>query len=112
MAPSIVEVTCQPPIVGWLKVNTDGTANGSPGQAGGGGICRDSNGVFITCFVSYLEIQDTLYVELYSTMKTIHLASKRGWWTLWLDCDLRLVVDILNDAAHAPWKLQNEWLIC
>ncbi|KAF1875868.1 hypothetical protein Lal_00006499 [Lupinus albus] len=97
-------------MTGETKVNTDGAANGSPGQVGDGGIFRDSNGVFIVCFASYLEIQDALYAELYSAMKAIHMAYKRGWWTLWLECDSSLVVDIFNYAANAPWKLQNDCL--
>ncbi|KAF1892262.1 hypothetical protein Lal_00036624 [Lupinus albus] len=109
---SRVEVTWKPPRVGWIKVNTDGATNGSPGQAGGGGIFRDFNGVFIAFFASYLEIQDALYAKLYLAMKVIHMAYKRGWWNLWLECDCSLVVDIFNDVSNAPWKLQNEWLTC
>ncbi|KAF1884396.1 hypothetical protein Lal_00021684 [Lupinus albus] len=29
-----------------------------------------------------------------------------------LECDSTLVVDIFNEKFNAPWKLQNEWLIC
>ncbi|KAF1877237.1 hypothetical protein Lal_00012008 [Lupinus albus] len=107
MTPSIVEVIWQPPRVDWLKVNTNGAANGSLVPTGGSEIFRDSNGVFIACFASYLEIQDALYAELYSAMKVIHMAYKRGWWTLWLKCDSTLVVDIFNDVSNAHWKLQN-----
>ncbi|KAF1879894.1 hypothetical protein Lal_00022797 [Lupinus albus] len=61
-----------------LNVNTNGTANRSHGQGGGGGIFGNSNGVFITCFSRYLVIQYAFYAELYSAMKAIHMAYKRG----------------------------------
>lgn len=37
-APLIVEVQWIPPDLGWIKMNTDGAANGSPGMACCGGI--------------------------------------------------------------------------
>ncbi|KAF1877720.1 hypothetical protein Lal_00040438 [Lupinus albus] len=95
-----------------IKVNTDGAANGSPGQSGSGGIFRDSNGVFVACFASYLYIQDVLFAEMSLAMKAISMSSKRGWMNLWLKCDSTLVVDIFNGKSNAPWKLQNKWLIC
>ena len=37
---------CIPPL-NWVKLNSDGPSLGNPGQAGGGGLIRDSNGVWI-----------------------------------------------------------------
>lgn len=34
------------PSPGWIKVNTDGAAHGSPGVAASGGLFRDSRGQF------------------------------------------------------------------
>ncbi|KAK4852601.1 hypothetical protein QYF36_025365 [Acer negundo] len=33
------------PPVGWIKLNCDGSCRGNPGNTGGGGIIRDSNGM-------------------------------------------------------------------
>ncbi|KAF1878970.1 hypothetical protein Lal_00047642 [Lupinus albus] len=111
-APKIIEVCWQPPKVGWIKVNSDGAGNGLPGLVGGGGIFRDSNGVLLACFASYLHLQDALFAELFAAMKAIRISYKRGWWNLWLECDSTLVMDIFNSRSKAPWKLQNEWLLC
>ena len=43
-APRIISVTWYPPILGWTKVNTDGSAVGAPGCSGAGGIFRNSRG--------------------------------------------------------------------
>ncbi|KAF1876299.1 hypothetical protein Lal_00029646 [Lupinus albus] len=40
-APRIREVIWLAPIVGWIKINSDGAAHGAPGLAGGGCIFRD-----------------------------------------------------------------------
>ena len=39
--PSIIKVKWNNPPSGWIKVNTDGVTNGSPGLAGCGGICKE-----------------------------------------------------------------------
>nr|POE60184.1 putative ribonuclease h protein [Quercus suber] len=40
-----IQVKWTKPLVGWLKLNTDGSALGNPGIAGGGGLIRNENGV-------------------------------------------------------------------
>ncbi|XP_019462933.1 PREDICTED: uncharacterized protein LOC109361856 [Lupinus angustifolius] len=86
-APKITEVLWLAPSSGWIKANTDGAAFDCPGHAGGGGIFRDHKGVFLLGFGSYLNIQSTLYVELYSAIKAISLAYKKGWLNIWLEVD-------------------------
>ncbi|KAF1881681.1 hypothetical protein Lal_00032150 [Lupinus albus] len=77
-APKIIEVICLPPTLGWIKVNTDGAANGSPGHSSGSEIYRDHHGQFITCFSSYMHIQDALFEEIHSDIKAICLAFKES----------------------------------
>ena len=36
--------------IGWFKLNSDGASYGNPGKAGGGGIIRDCNGLWIKGF--------------------------------------------------------------
>ncbi|KAF1877208.1 hypothetical protein Lal_00011978 [Lupinus albus] len=62
----ITNTTFSARMVGWIKINSDGAAHGSPGFVGGGSIFRDYKG-------------DVL-----------------GWNTFWLECDSSLVVDIFN----------------
>ncbi|XP_019435940.1 PREDICTED: uncharacterized protein LOC109342404 [Lupinus angustifolius] len=45
-APRITDVIWNSPPLGWIKVNTDGAAHGSPSHSGGGGSFRDKNGLF------------------------------------------------------------------
>ena len=47
---SIIHVTWRKPLVGWAKLNTDGSALGSPGKARGGGLIRYHNGDWVAGF--------------------------------------------------------------
>ncbi|XP_019430034.1 PREDICTED: uncharacterized protein LOC109337509 [Lupinus angustifolius] len=111
-APRITDVIWYPPPFGWIKVNTDGAAHGSPGHSGGGGIFRNHNGLFLARFANYLGIQNALYAELHSAIKAVDLACKNGWVRLWLECDSMLLLDIFNGKSKPPWNLTNEWLKC
>ncbi|XP_019418539.1 PREDICTED: uncharacterized protein LOC109329320 [Lupinus angustifolius] len=55
-APSITKVNWALPLMGWVKINTDSAAKGSPGHAGGGAIFRDAKGKCLSCFASYFNI--------------------------------------------------------
>ncbi|XP_019462957.1 PREDICTED: uncharacterized protein LOC109361883 [Lupinus angustifolius] len=81
-APSYSEVIWKRPTWGVLKVNTDGSAHGAPGHAGGGGIFRDHHGNFIACFATYLDINNALFAELHTTILAIEIAHHKGWKNL------------------------------
>ena len=44
---SIIQIKWLHPPLNWVKLNSDGPSLGNPGQAGGGGLIRDSSGVWI-----------------------------------------------------------------
>ncbi|GMP58876.1 hypothetical protein CsSME_00022384 [Camellia sinensis var. sinensis] len=54
------------PIAGKLKLNTDGSSKGDPGQAGYGGLLRDEAGTWVWGFYGYLGSCTSLEAELWS----------------------------------------------
>ncbi|MCI59356.1 ribonuclease H protein, partial [Trifolium medium] len=60
----IKEVIWIPPIVSWIKCNTDGTAKGCPGPVACGGIFRDNNANVVGCFAQNLNISTAFHAEL------------------------------------------------
>ena len=58
------EVTWTKPIVGWCKLNTDGSINSASGIAGYGGLIRDSNGQWVAGFAKKIAANSSLAVEL------------------------------------------------
>ncbi|XP_019435167.1 PREDICTED: uncharacterized protein LOC109341679 [Lupinus angustifolius] len=105
-APSILEVTWNLPASGWVKINSDGAAKGSPGHAGGGAIFRGTFGSCLGCFASYFNIQDSLYPEVLAAILAIQIASSKDWLLVWLECDSSSVVEIFRGTMVVPWKLR------
>lgn len=51
---------------GWAKLNTDGSALGNPGLAGGGGVIRDCTGRWMVGFSRKIGIASSLTAELWA----------------------------------------------
>lgn len=67
-APRIIEIQWKSPTVGWIKVNTDGSANGSPSIVGCGGIFLTYIGFCKGCFAKPLRIIYAFGVELWGVI--------------------------------------------
>ena len=112
-APRIVEVQWQLPPMGWLKVNTDGSAFGNPGLAGCGGIFRTSRGFFKGAFAIPLGKTFAFEAELVGAIHAISYAYDFGWTNLWLECDSLYLVTLLRTrSSYVPWRWKSSWLRC
>ena len=68
-----------PPPLGTLKINTDGSSRGNPGQAGVGGIGRDSLGKVIFFFSEYKGIKTNNYMEALAILLALERGCALGW---------------------------------
>ena len=109
---NIKQVHWWPPIPGFIKCNTDGAAQGSPGPAACGGIFRTSTGAVAGCFAMYLRTKSALEAELLAVMTAVEEAYKRRWHSLWVECDSQLVIYAFNNASFVPWRIRARWKIC
>lgn len=57
----IKEIIWSPPLVDWVKCNSDGASLGNPGAAACGGIFRNSNSDFVGAFAINLGVTNALY---------------------------------------------------
>ncbi|KAL8507002.1 hypothetical protein ACS0TY_017763 [Phlomoides rotata] len=64
MAPSVICIKWQLPPCRFVIVNIDGGAAGAPGQLTGGGVFRDSFGVFRDCFAARYGVGFAFEAEL------------------------------------------------
>lgn len=59
-ADRIIQVDWISPPCGWIKVNnSNGTAKGCPGSAGGGAIFKDKMGAVLGCFAAFYDVVDS-----------------------------------------------------
>src|ERR1044072_9095692 len=111
-APDIKEVIWCPPLISWVKVNTDGAATKNPQNASAGGIFRDHTGLCLGCFSQNLGPLNAFTAELIAAMLAIENAHRLNITRLWLETDSQLVAQAFNSSLMVPWSLKNRWLNC
>jgi ribonuclease HI len=111
-APRILEIIWHPPILDWIKCNTDGSALGSPGPSACGGLFRDNNGNHLGSFADFLGDSIAFLAELSGIMRAIELAFDRGWHSLWIECDSKLATMAFNNYHMVPCHIRNRWDNC
>jgi ribonuclease HI len=104
------EVIWQPPLVHWVKCNTDGASTLISSACGG--IFRDSNAEFLCGFAENTGTSSAFIAELCGAMNAIELAASKNWRNLWLELDSTLVVKAFKSAMLVPWSLRNRWQNC
>lgn len=67
----------------WIKIDTDGAANGSPGFAGCGSIFRIYRGFCKGCFSKPLGIMNAFEAELLGVITALEYAQQFNWSRLW-----------------------------
>jgi ribonuclease HI len=110
IAPQIKEIIWQPPLPGWIKANSDGSASSIASACGV--VFRNC---YSDCMLSVAEnigISDAFQAELCGAMRAIEIAHQKNWLNLWLETDSKLVVLAFSNEAIIPWNLSNRWFNC
>lgn len=71
-APKIIEVLWNPPILNWIKCNTNGSTTNTASACGD--IFRNNDAKFMLCFAENTGIENAFYAELDGVMRAIELA--------------------------------------
>ncbi|XP_057803558.1 uncharacterized protein LOC131018881 [Salvia miltiorrhiza] len=108
--PLMIEVYWWPPVGQWIKVNTDGSAAGSPGAIAAGVVFRDKFGWVRGCFHLKGGRGYAFEAELHAVITAIAIAHARGWMFLWIEADSMYVVNLLSSRARdVPWRFVASW---
>ncbi|CAL1354334.1 unnamed protein product [Linum trigynum] len=116
------EISWQPPPLGWTKINVDGAANGDQGPAGAGGILRNTEGSWITGFVSKLGACSAVQAELWGIYHGLGVAWQSGGRTIIVESDSKLALQLIEKRAdplhpHATLlaairrRLAQDWVV-
>ncbi|XP_040361405.1 uncharacterized protein LOC121049044 isoform X1 [Rosa chinensis] len=93
-----------------VKVNTDGAAQGTPGLAGFGGIFCNHLGLYIGCFAGPMRLASDLEAELLTIYLVVSSAWRKGWFSLWIECDSALAIHFLSSPPPVylgDWQLNG-----
>ena len=83
------------PNEGWLTLNTDGSATGSDGLAGGGGLIRDGNGTWLIGFARRIGTATSFLAELWALRDNLRLCLQIQAQAVCIEVDVKAVVDAL-----------------
>ena len=89
------------PECGWMKLNTDGSALGNPGIAGGGGVIRDWAGNWVAGFSRKIGVATSLVAELWAIRDGLMLCIDRRLTMVEVESDAKVVVDMLGDSHYS-----------
>ena len=88
-----------PPSLGWAKLNTDGSSRGNPGIAGGGGVIRDSFGVWVGGFSRAIGHTTSVQAELRALKDGLNIAIDLEISYLDIEMDSLVAVNLVNSTA-------------
>ncbi|KAL6222077.1 hypothetical protein ACLB2K_005469 [Fragaria x ananassa] len=95
-APRVIEVVWHPPVIGWVKINSDGVWKHAEGVGGFGAVFRDFKGHVLGAFSSNIDIPSSVAAEVMTIIVAIEFAWVRDWKYIWLEVDSSLVLDYLR----------------
>lgn len=84
------------PPTDWLSLNTDGASKGTPGPAGGGGIIRNSSGIFLQAFSANFGVCSAYKAEIMAAMLGLNMAKEMGIPKLVLQMDNEACIQVLK----------------
>ncbi|KAL0413255.1 UNVERIFIED_CONTAM: hypothetical protein Sradi_1527200 [Sesamum radiatum] len=92
----------------WCKLNCDGASQGNLGKSGVGGLIRDSAGKVMVAFYEFLELNTSIYPELFVVYWGMQLALDLGLQKLKVEMDASTVLKIIDSTTRGNWKLQHD----
>ncbi|XP_058746803.1 uncharacterized protein LOC131619755 [Vicia villosa] len=107
-----LEVLWNPPPKGWVKVNMDGLARGSPPLIACGDIFHTEDASHVGSLCDFMVGGDVALAELLATIVAIVKAGILGYEKLWMESDCKLFVKAFSDLNIVPWKIRSHWLRC
>jgi ribonuclease HI len=92
---------------GYIKVNIDGSAFGSPFCGVVGGVFRNSQAHFLGGFSQNIGHANSFEAELCAVIYAIEKLLALNWKNVWLESDSLMVIRSFSTSAHVLWKLSH-----
>ena len=83
-----------------MKLNTNGSAMKNPDRAGGGGLFRNHDGVWLKGFARGLGFTNSILAELWALRDGLRLAKELGFQQLIIELDALSVVILMNNESE------------
>ncbi|KAJ4703349.1 Ribonuclease H [Melia azedarach] len=90
-----IPVAWEKPLIGWTKLNYDGSCKGKTGNSSIGGIFRDHKAEFLLGYAESIGRTTSTIAELSALRRGLELILDNGWHDVWLEGDAKSLVDII-----------------
>ncbi|KAK1412937.1 hypothetical protein QVD17_34558 [Tagetes erecta] len=91
-----VVVQWNPPNPGWIKLNTDGSSRGNPGQSSYGGIIRNNHGGLICGYMGRLGYCVSLASEIWGIMRGLRLIKEQNLNNVIIETDCQAAIMLIT----------------
>ena len=100
-----------PPQQGFLKLNYDGASKGNPGQAGAGGLFRNSQEIVCRFYAFDLGHATNNEAELLAVKQGLKIAIREAYQRIIVEGDSAMVTEILKKLQKGtPWEnISQSW---
>ena len=98
--------------MGWLKLNTDGAANGVMGSVGGGGVIRDKNGSWVVGFSRKLRSASSFMAKLWALRDGLLLCQQLNPSKIIVEMDAKALVDAINRPNYSNFVISSLFEDC
>ncbi|CAI9756178.1 unnamed protein product [Fraxinus pennsylvanica] len=89
-----------------VKLNMDGCSKGTD-ECSGGGILRDHERKEIFEFNEYYSCGCIVVAELKALLGGLKICFERGYQKIWVELDLKVVIDLVSDPGIGTWEFQE-----
>ena len=93
------------PPVNWVKLNTDGSAQGNPGLAEGGGLIRDCHGNWISGFARAIGLPSSIVAELWAIRDGLTRLCFLSLEVVEVEVDFLVAISLLSQTTHTNGEL-------
>ena len=93
------------PPMGYVKLNVDGSSLGNPGDAGGGGLIRDSEGRLLYGFSTFYGWQTNMSAEAMALLEGLQLCKSHGFPHVEIEIDSLTLLKVVRREMKCPWRI-------
>ncbi|KAF5459726.1 hypothetical protein F2P56_019648 [Juglans regia] len=97
------------PAQGRVKLNTDGSSLGNPGESGAGGVIRDMHGTLLLAFAKNLGYGNSTYAELRALVEGVKHCKNMNFSAVDIEMDSKVILAWLDKNRCGSWYLEDVW---
>ena len=98
---TMVQVRWEKPQQGWIPLNTNGSALGNLGRAGGGSILRDDQGNWVAGFSKNIGFSTSFIAELWALRDGLTLCNNLNLNAVDIQIDAKAIVVLLSNSSYS-----------